>query len=374
MRKSDFTGIFIWGTGFHAGRINVEYENVLKRENIIGYIDNDLKKTGKLFCGKYVYAPDILKEYKDAAIFISIERKEEIYQQIYTDYPFYEGRILEPDYFFLEVEKLKLTMKLIARYENCGDKEIEEVIEYLRNHSLDFFNYSFVEKYKTSEIFIGTEHGLFFTIHKGKKLFFSKEYDTEQKAREYYLLLIIEQDKDSPHRYLTETFQIPDGAVVIDAGAAEGTFSLDIIDKVEKIYMFEPDRNWVDALQYTFEKYMDKVVIVNKGVSDYTNDGMTTIDAVVKEEKIDFIKMDIEGEEYYALQGAEKLLGKSPDVKCDICTYHQEFAYEAIKNKLEEFGFQTTHSKGYMWYAEHFNEMRPPVLRRGLIRAEKNKH
>ena len=40
-------------------------------------------------------------------------------------------------------------------------------------------------------------------------------------------------------------------------------------------------------------------------------------------------------------------------------------------NKLKEYGFKTDHSYGYMWYVEHFNVMRPAVLRRGLIRAEK---
>ena len=44
---------------------------------------------------------------------------------------------------------------------------------------------------------------------------------------------------------------------------------------------------------------------------------------------------------------------------------------EAINNKLKEYGFKTDHSYGYMWYVEHFNVMRPAVLRRGLIRAEK---
>ena len=120
--------------------------------------------------------------------------------------------------------------------------------------------------------------------------------------------------------------------------------------------------------------YKDKVTIINKCVSNYKDDETTTLDDSIEEGKIDFIKMYIEGEEYYALQGAEKLLTSSPNVKCDICTYHQEFAYAAIKSELEKLGFYIAHSKGYMWYIEHCNIMRPPVLRRGLIRAEKKEH
>lgn len=360
-KETNFEGIFIWGAGFNAERLNIE--NVLQGENIIGYIDNDIKKTKMLFFGKPVYAPDILEEHRNAAIFISVGKREEIYQQICTDYPFYAERILESRYF--------QKSKLMARYEKAGDREEKEIVRYLKGHDLDVFNYPFVEKYRADDIFIGRENGLLFTIHNGKKLYFSKDYDTEEKAKRYYLSLRVEQDADSPHRYLTESFQVADRAVVVDAGAAEGIFSLDVIDKVKKIYMFEPEKNWVDALQHTFQNYMDRVVIINKCVSNYTNDETTTIDEAVEEEKVDFIKMDIEGEEYYALEGAERLLRKSPDVKCVICTYHQEFAYEVIKNRLEEIGFCTTHSKGYMWFMEHFNEMRPPVLRRGLIYAEK---
>lgn len=355
--------IFIWGTGFAAQRLNEIYANEIREENIIGYIDNDPSKLGKMFCGKRIYSPEVLQDNRNAAIYISVmEKKEEICQQISSQYPYYETSILEDNYF----KKLSL----IKRYQNSEDDEAKEIVKYLAGHPLQFFNYPFVEGYKEDKIFIGIENGLYYTVRHGKKLFFSQDYDTEQKAREYYLSLLIEQDVDSPHRYLTESFQVPDGAVVIDAGTAEGIFSLDIIDLAKRIYIFEPDRNWIDALKYTFESYMDKVVIINKCVSDYTDGGTVTIDDSIKE-IVDFIKMDIEGEEYYALQGAKKVLGMSPDAKCVICSYHQEFAYEAIKNLLEKWGFQTTHSKGYMWYTEHFNKMRPPVLRRGLIYAEK---
>jgi len=61
----------------------------------------------------------------------------------------------------------------------------------------------------------------------------------------------------------------------------------------------------------------------------------------------------------------------SSEVECIVCTYHQECAYDAIKYYLEELNFRVSHSDGYMWFHEHFNRMRPPVLRRGLIKAKK---
>lgn len=52
MKKSDYTGLFIWGTGVKAKELNIIYENELKREAIIGYIDNNLKKKENYFAGK----------------------------------------------------------------------------------------------------------------------------------------------------------------------------------------------------------------------------------------------------------------------------------------------------------------------------------
>lgn len=39
--------------------------------------------------------------------------------------------------------------------------------------------------------------------------------------------------------YLDEDFQVEEGDVVLDVGVAEGNFSMEIIERASKIYLFE---------------------------------------------------------------------------------------------------------------------------------------
>lgn len=354
--------LYIWGTGFNAKKLNEIYHYELAQEPLDGYIDNDCNKWNSEFYGKTVLSPDSIKGSENIVIYIAVNKAGDILEQINECFD-PKVTVLPKDYF-----KKK---RMITRYSASEDSETNEIIEYLNNHDLGVFNYPWVDGYKNLNFDFYKEDGLFYVIHKGKKLFFSRQYNTEEKAREYYISLLLEQHSNSPHMYLTDKFDVAVGDVVVDAGAAEGIFSLEVIDVAKKIYMFEPESDWIEALKHTFSKYEDKVVIVQRCVSNYKDDLTTTIDEAVTEPVINFLKMDIEGEEFYALCGAENMLKKSNNVKCVICSYHQEFAYYAIKAKLEEIGFETSHSYGYMWYTEHFNQMRPMTLRRGVIRAEK---
>jgi 16S rRNA A1518/A1519 N6-dimethyltransferase RsmA/KsgA/DIM1 with predicted DNA glycosylase/AP lyase activity len=45
------------------------------------------------------------------------------------------------------------------------------------------------------------------------------------------------------------------------------------VSGVNRIYMFEYDKEWIAALETTFEPYKDKVEIINK----YVSNKMTTI-------------------------------------------------------------------------------------------------
>lgn len=356
---------FIWGTGFKAEQINSYYIEQLKHIKLIGYIDNDLTKQKELFYNKRVYHPDILLDNRESYIIIANKYYEEIKAQIENEYPWYKDRIVESLFF----EKLQL----ITRYKSSQDSDIQNILYYLKEHPLQVFNYSFVENYikEDFDIKFDSDKRLYYTIYLDKKMYFSKDFKNEGRVREYLRSICLEQDINSPHKYLTDTFTVPNNAVVIDAGVAEGNFALSIVDRVKKIYLFEPDTEWAEALKYTFEPYMDKVVIINKGISNYINGSTTTIDETIGDLLVDFIKMDIEGEEFYALQGAEKCISSSKHMKCVICTYHQEFAYQAIKGILNSFDFHIETSKGYMWYPDNCSIMRPPVLRRGVIRAEK---
>ncbi|MBD5395940.1 MAG: hypothetical protein HDR71_17150 [Lachnospiraceae bacterium] len=355
--------IYIWGTGKRARVINEVYAHALSLLDVVGYIDNDKEKWGNYFEGKEIFPPQVLKEGKERKyILISNQFEEDIRKQIYNSFGECDCQIIEED--------ILSRAQLILRYENTENKEIREIVERLKVHPLEYFNYDFADNYKELnwEIFFDDTNGLFYTFYCNKKMYFSRDYKTREAAINYYRDILLEQDAKSPHLYLTSEFKVPSDAIVVDAGAAEGNFSLSIIDNVSKIYIFEPDKNWFEALHYTFEPYKGKVVLINKFLSNYINDVTTSIDHEIQEE-INFIKMDIEGEEYYALLGAVASIAKSANFACAICTYHQEFAYDAILNLLNKCNIQCDASSGYMWFPDY--GIRPPVLRKAILRGKK---
>lgn len=356
--------IYLWGTGYIAEYINQKYGSELKLLNIVGYIDNNIQKVGCTYKEKEVYSPDILKKEKDCKVIILIKNYEEVKEQIQREYPWLIENV-EDSYFFEKIGLLK-------RYQDSEDSEIHKITNRLKEAPLRVFNYDFADKYSEDEInvYFDEKLSLYYVFHEKKKMYFSKQYTNEKAVKEYYQSLIIEQDEDSPHRYLTDSFYVKEGDVVVDGGVAEGNFALSVVENVKKIYLFEPDIEWCEALSHTFEAYKDKVVIVNKAISNFSNGDTQKLDDIIHE-KINFIKLDIEGEELYALEGANEIIQKSNDLSCAVCTYHQEFAYDAIYNFLKNRGFTIEHSKGYMWYPEN-SCFRMPVLRRGLLRAYKD--
>ncbi|GHT89349.1 hypothetical protein FACS1894137_18420 [Spirochaetia bacterium] len=116
-----------------------------------------------------------------------------------------------------------------------------------------------------------------YVLHENKRLYFPREFD-DKKARLYYYQLLTEQDQDSPHRYETSEFHVQDGDCIADIGSAEGIFALKNVERADKIYLFECDEKWIEALEKTFAPWNEKVVIVNKYVCDTTCNEFITLD------------------------------------------------------------------------------------------------
>lgn len=359
---------YIWGTGKIAKYIYNFYHDVLESYNIVGCIDNDKNKEGRIFEGGRlcIFSPDILLDDKNCHIIILASAYQEIERQIIQNYPWMEGRTEN----YLVFTKRRLLM----RYQGSENEEIRDILHYLKNHILDIFNYDFAMEYesKNYDILYDEQVGLYYVLFENKRMYFARYLNNKEKVCDYYRQIMLEQDFKSPHRYLSGEFQVSDGSIVIDAGVAEGNFALSVIDQVKKIYLFEPDPDWIEALNYTFAPYSDKVVIVNKYLSNFTDESTVSIDSFVTEQQIDFIKLDIEGEEYYALDGAKSKIASSVHIKCAVCTYHNEFDYIVIGQLLQNLGLSSEPSKGYMWFPyDKDGIFELPTLRRGLIRAEK---
>lgn len=356
--------ILLWGTGRIAEE-TLSSCMTLDNYEILGCIDNNRDKLGTEFHGLKVYSPDILDTITPDKIVILTDAYESIREQVRRQYPQFLS-VAENKYYFYK-------QSILIRYAKTEDEEIKNIIAYIKKNGLQVFNYDFSTEYSDIEAapIFDEERRMFYVVHKGKRMYFSKSYDSVEKATEYYKYLLMEQDMESPHRYLTEAFCVDEGDVVVDAGVAEGNFSVEIIDKVQKLYLIEADDDWIEALKATFSDYMDKVIIIKAFISDYNEGKFSTLDTLIKE-PVNFIKMDIEGNEWDALRGAKELIRRSPKLKIVACAYHQDADQVLIETLMDEYGMTHETSKGYMWFPEPSRQAYISTkFHRGLVRGMK---
>ena len=356
--------IFIWGTGIIAKEV-LEQCRIYMEYDILGFIDNDQEKIGGIFKGKKIFSPVILYKIRPDKIVILTDYYDEIRQQIIRMCPDMDSHIKNKNFFYIQ--------SILRRYDKSNDLEIKNILEYIKRNDLQMFNYNFVDKYMNLDFQISFDSncGMFYVYHQDKKLYFAKYLDSVSKVKEYYRCLLIEQDRESPHRYTEPDFNVEDGDVVLDIGAAEGIFSLEIIDKVSKIYIIEADNGWGEALRETFKNYQKKVSIIQKFIASTDEGEQSTLDSLIKE-SVNFIKMDIEGNEWDALLGAKALIHQSENLKCAICSYHSDFDEVLIKDVLREYGVKCSTTSGYLWFPVKLRKSYVSLkLCRGIVRGIK---
>jgi len=167
-------------------------------------------------------------------------------------------------------------------------------------------------------------------------------------------------------------YALKSGDVVIDAGGYEGTFAIyaaKAVGESGKVIVFEPDTENCKKLQENITlNNLENVIVINKALwnkharlkfndkhtagasfffnaSPYTREiEAVSLDETLKElgiSKVDFIKMDVEGSEIHALEGAEHTL-KTNDVHLAIASYHIMNGEEtscAVEDILRKFGY-----------------------------------
>jgi hypothetical protein len=251
--------------------------------------------------------------------------------------------------------------------------EQKRVIHYLLRNKINLYPYYFTKKYYSQDIDLiyDDAKSMFYYIYDAKKMYFPSDKPKVQIIN-YIKINLAEQDSSSPHCYLQEDFNVSQNDIVLDIGGAEGNFALNIIDKVSKIYIFEPDKNWQKALKFTFEPWKDKVHIIDKFVGNKEENDCITIDSLGLSH-VDFIKVDIEGAELDFLKGARQTLKRNLNLKISICTYHKPDDAIVIKKYLEKIGYSGNFSEGYMICLWDEN-LRKPYLRKGIFRANNNQY
>lgn len=356
----------IWGTGIRAEenfhRLSLVPLN--EKVKIIGFIDNNPDKSNGVFHDIKIYQPTDIKKLRYDFIDIWVKNGyEEIRSQI--------NRLGIPD---IKIESVfQWFMQAIDnKYAGTHDEEIKSFLHIMkRQKGPNVYAYNPVKKDEIREVFFDERKHLYYTIFEGKRLYFAQSYKFSIiNGKKYACDLWQEQDLNSPHLYEADGITVEDGDVLVDAGVCEGNFSLHNIDKVSKLYLIECNTDWLEALKATFEPYKDKVVLCNKFLSDRDTDQTITLNSLVKE-PVNFIKMDIEGEEINALKGAARVFANSTNIKCSICCYHKHGDEKKIRNILQEYGLITSTSKGYMLFLWDNEIWSNPELRRGIVRGRK---
>ena len=249
------------------------------------------------------------------------------------------------------------------------DAEMLEIKRYFINLKFTIFPYEFNQKYYNLHInvFFDNEGSMNYVFYENKRLYFPDNYNRDAVER-YFVSLLLEQDLNSPHRYETDQYMVKEGDKIVDIGAAEGIWALNYVEIAKHIYIFECDKNWVKALQKTFEPWKEKVTIIGKYVSDRNDAENITLDECLNNASINFVKIDAEGMEMSILRGGKALFTNNQDIKLLVCTYHKQNDAIEIKDFLELLHYQTEYSKGYILfiYDELLNE---PYARRCLLRA-----
>ena len=243
-------------------------------------------------------------------------------------------------------------------------------IKFIVRHGIHMFPYNFVLRYGKCkfEVLYDNREEKNYVLHRGKRLYFPKNTNTED-IRKMYLQLIMEQDIDSPHRYWSKINEPEQGDILVDVGASEGLIALEWIDVLSEVILIECNERWRDALQATFEPYKDKVSIINKYCSNLCDQSNDTIDNIVRYKSNVVIKMDIEGAEIRALDGAGETLQRS-DVKWAVCTYHTKTDAENIEQIMLKNQIRYEFSEGYLLlpYDETYEY---PFFRKAMIRGKK---
>jgi len=164
--------------------------------------------------------------------------------------------------------------------------------------------------------------------------------------------------KPSKWRSQAEKFREFGGKIAIDCGACVGLVSRVIADNFEEVHAFEPDPdNYRALVRNTWEKY--NVFTYNVALSDkpgwcsmrgasstsrYVDDG-TEIEKITLDEfnlKADLVKIDVEGHEYYLIQGAKRTLSSGPVVAVEDKGHWKRMAPMGGVEALKSLGYRVT--------------------------------
>lgn len=293
---------------------------------------------------------------------------------------FHDERVLTSRIEQLEKDnkRLRILCDLLWLDRSEKGETYKDELHYIFNNGISQFPYRMLEPPQNIKAFYDKNIELVYVLHNEKKLYYPKFFDLSMAENNYRHFRYVECNaggnyiEKTPHKYVTESFTIEDGDILVDIGCAEALLSLDKVEKAKHLFLVEGDNRWIPALEATFSPWRDKVTIINKYVGNKDSDETVSLSTLLSEFSNDslFVKMDIEGAEVGLLEENSRFFASRNNIKVACCTYHNHDDYNIITRMFREWGYTYETSDGYilLWQDENIQE---PYFRRGLIRARK---
>jgi len=213
----------------------------------------------------------------------------------------------------------------------------------------------------------------------GLKLYFRPDFPITDEAEFRFCTELVLRESYLYHDAFSEHVQLRPGDCALDLGGNIGTVAMGfsrIVGPAGRVFSFEPlthpvlrrnlEANGIRNVELIPEGVSDRPgeaeinftdQCINSSIANPTpGDGalpihkrtisLTTVDRFVEErqlDRVDFIKMDIEGAEEPALLGSQKVIERFRP-KWSIASYHTDFEGELqhpkLVRRLREFGYQ----------------------------------
>lgn len=320
--------LFLFGASQKCQKFMQRYGEQLEGK-IEAVCDNNTQKHGGLFCGMKIVSPEELHKQnkEEIAVLITSSYMREIAVQLEEMgvYNYYLSDMLN--------ESKKMWLGPIPESAHAEIKELREVLE----------------------------------DDKSKQLLDAIVEKRNNRIKVWYDL------NDHTGYFNTGIVELKPGDSFVDGGAYIGDTIDEALARAElkRVLAYEPDKENFDLLT---KKYGNKANITCKCAGVWSDNGVLSFNSVgnigssIKEggsvriqtialdkdihEKVDFIKLDIEGAEIEALKGAEQLI-KKYHPKLAICVYHkQEDLWKIpllIKKMVPEYHVYLRHQSDYFY-------------------------
>jgi hypothetical protein len=269
-----------------------------------------------------------------------------------------------------QIQAARLRALIRKTYQGTTDPEIAEILRHLESHPelrlpLDARPpYDFADQFRARDINVDFDEaeGYPFAVVNGNRVYFPKHFSKEL-IQSSVTIGLREQFDGSPHQYLTRDHDVQAGDVAVLAGASDGMFALSILDRVARLYLFEPEAHWHAPLSLTTKPWAAKVQIVPSFLSGENGFRSVTLDEFMKDKgELNFLEADVEGGESALLRGGEQTIRRSSRLRASICCYHNAPDAATISDQLKSYGMRTRYSRGYFVMG-----LQAPYLRRAVV-------